>query len=174
MANSKIQLSDGTVLMDLTSDTVTADKLLSGITAHDKSGASIIGTLASGGLPSGISKFDFGVYRLSSAVRGGQSFNVPHNLGVSPDFVIFFADGNISSTYTMLLSVRSTKMNYRSGYHLSAYHGNSASSVTPASHSDSYGIKTLTATNFTVTTYSNSTSYYWRAGTYNYIAIKFA
>lgn len=34
----------GNVLIDLTSDTVTADKLASGITAHDKSGAVITGT----------------------------------------------------------------------------------------------------------------------------------
>lgn len=42
--NSKVVLSDGTVLIDLTSDTVIADKLLSGYTAHDKSGALITGT----------------------------------------------------------------------------------------------------------------------------------
>lgn len=42
--NSKVVLTDGTVLMDLTSDTVTADKLAEGITAHDKSGALITGT----------------------------------------------------------------------------------------------------------------------------------
>ena len=35
---------NGTVLIDLTGDTITADKLLSGYTAHDKSGASITGT----------------------------------------------------------------------------------------------------------------------------------
>lgn len=34
----------GNVLIDLTSDTVTTDKLKSGITAHDKSGAVITGT----------------------------------------------------------------------------------------------------------------------------------
>lgn len=34
----------GTVLIDLTSDTVTADKLAEGITAHDKSGEIITGT----------------------------------------------------------------------------------------------------------------------------------
>ena len=32
------------VLIDLTADTVTADKLAQGITAHDKSGAAITGT----------------------------------------------------------------------------------------------------------------------------------
>lgn len=34
----------GTVLIDLTGDTVTADKVLTGYTAHDKSGATITGT----------------------------------------------------------------------------------------------------------------------------------
>jgi len=34
----------GTVLMDISADTVTPDKLASGITAHDKSGAPITGT----------------------------------------------------------------------------------------------------------------------------------
>lgn len=45
MANSKVQLSDGTVLLDLTGDTVAADKLLSGVTAHDKSGNQITGNV---------------------------------------------------------------------------------------------------------------------------------
>lgn len=47
MANeyvSKVVLSNGTTLMDLTSDTITAASLLSGITAHDKSGAPITGS----------------------------------------------------------------------------------------------------------------------------------
>lgn len=47
MANeyvSKVVLSNGTTLIDLTSDTVTASDLLSGVTAHDMSGASITGT----------------------------------------------------------------------------------------------------------------------------------
>ena len=35
---------NGTTLLDLTSDTITPDKLLSGYTAHDKSGATITGT----------------------------------------------------------------------------------------------------------------------------------
>ena len=43
MANSKI-IFGGDVLIDLTADTVAADKLLSGITAHDKKGDGITGT----------------------------------------------------------------------------------------------------------------------------------
>lgn len=41
--NSKVVV-DGEVLIDLTNDTVTADKLSRGVTAHDKSGAVISGT----------------------------------------------------------------------------------------------------------------------------------
>lgn len=43
MAINKV-IYGGTTLIDLTGDTVTADKLLSGYKAHDKSGASITGT----------------------------------------------------------------------------------------------------------------------------------
>lgn len=44
MAISKIDYFDET-LIDLTSDTVTADALTKGVTAHDKSGVQIAGTL---------------------------------------------------------------------------------------------------------------------------------
>lgn len=47
MANeyvSKVVLSNGTTLIDLTGDTVTASDILTGVTAHDKSGASITGS----------------------------------------------------------------------------------------------------------------------------------
>ncbi len=51
MANNpyvnKVQLADGTVLVDLTSDTVTADKLLPGYTAHGADGSAITGSLSS-------------------------------------------------------------------------------------------------------------------------------
>jgi hypothetical protein len=44
MANNKVQLADGTTLIDLTEDTVTAGDLISGVTAHDRSGKIITGT----------------------------------------------------------------------------------------------------------------------------------
>ena len=43
MANNKV-VYGGRTLIDLTSDTVTPDKLASGVTAHDKSGTKITGT----------------------------------------------------------------------------------------------------------------------------------
>lgn len=45
MGNSKI-IFNGDVLIDLTGDTVTADKLLTGATAHDKAGNKVTGTCA--------------------------------------------------------------------------------------------------------------------------------
>lgn len=44
MANNKVQLSDGTVLLDLTGDTVTPEKLMAGVTAHDAAGNPIVGS----------------------------------------------------------------------------------------------------------------------------------
>lgn len=45
MAVNKVDINGSTVL-DLTADTVTAANLVSGYTAHDKSGASITGTMS--------------------------------------------------------------------------------------------------------------------------------
>lgn len=45
MAVSKVELSDGTVLIDLAEDTVTADALLKGYIAHDRTGERVVGTL---------------------------------------------------------------------------------------------------------------------------------
>ena len=46
MANNKVQLSDGTTLMDLTQDTVTPQTLLSGAAAHNAAGEKISGAVA--------------------------------------------------------------------------------------------------------------------------------
>lgn len=46
MANNKVQLSDGTVLLDLTGDTVTPETLVAGVTAHDAAGNRINGAVA--------------------------------------------------------------------------------------------------------------------------------
>ena len=47
MAKNKI-IYNGNTLIDLTGDTVTADKLMQGYTAHDRSGAVINGTIVDG------------------------------------------------------------------------------------------------------------------------------
>ena len=52
MANNKVQLSDGTTLIDLTQDTVTPQTLLSGATAHNAAGEQIVGAATAGGITS--------------------------------------------------------------------------------------------------------------------------
>lgn len=49
MAINKVQLSNGTVLLDISGDTVASDNLLKGYTAHDKSGTPITGNMAGSG-----------------------------------------------------------------------------------------------------------------------------
>lgn len=48
MAVNKVVLGEDT-LIDLTSDTVSADKLSKGVTAHDMAGEPIVGTMEAGG-----------------------------------------------------------------------------------------------------------------------------
>lgn len=46
---NKVELADGTPLIDLSSDTLSsADQLAQGIVAHDRTGATVTGTLANG------------------------------------------------------------------------------------------------------------------------------
>lgn len=45
---NKVQLADGTTILDISSDTVTAADVSVGVTFHLKSGASATGTLANG------------------------------------------------------------------------------------------------------------------------------
>ncbi len=45
-----------TVLVDLTADTVTADQLVKGVTAHNKSGAQVTGTLETASIYTGTSE----------------------------------------------------------------------------------------------------------------------
>lgn len=126
-----------------------------------------------GGLPAGIAAFDFGDVVVSSAfTTTRQTFS--HKLGVTPDFVMVYAPANIATTYSMLYAFRASFMAYRSGYAAYfGYHGNSTTNVTfTYSNNANYGVCNFTANTFQLA--SNSTSYYWRAGTYKYIAIKFS
>lgn len=48
MAVSKIELANGDVLIDLTNDSVTAETLAEGVTAHGANGEAIVGTMRRG------------------------------------------------------------------------------------------------------------------------------
>lgn len=72
MANNpyvnKVQFGNQT-LIDLTSDTVTADKLMQGYTAHDRTGALITGT-ATGGIDG--DNLGYGLSVVGSAIVGSS------------------------------------------------------------------------------------------------------
>lgn len=66
MGINKVQYGN-TTLIDLTSDTVTADKLMQGYTAHDRTGALITGT-ATGGIDG--DNLGYGLSLVGSAIVG--------------------------------------------------------------------------------------------------------
>lgn len=66
MGINKVQYGN-TTLIDLTSDTVTADKLMQGYTAHDRTGALITGT-ATGGIDG--DNLGYGLSVVGSAIVG--------------------------------------------------------------------------------------------------------
>lgn len=165
--------------------TVSASELVSGSETKTSNGTYDVTNLAQlivnvagggGGLPAGISAIDYGDVVVSSAfTTSRQTFS--HNLGVVPDLMIVYATSNVATTYSMLAAIRGKSggaFGWRSGYNLFCfYHGNSTSTVTVQnSNSTSYGVSNMTASTFQLA--SNSSSYYWRAGTYKYLAVKFA
>lgn len=127
-----------------------------------------------GGLPSGIKALKFGTIDITTAfTTTRQTFT--HDLGEVPDFVMVWANENIATTNSMLFALRFNQLGYRSSAHDSymAYHGNSTITVTLTnSNSTSFGVSNLTSTTFQLA--SSSASYYWRAGTYKWMAIKFS
>lgn len=128
-----------------------------------------------GGMPTGFQAIAKGTHTLSSDAMGSATFTVNHNLGVVPDMFLFYAASNIATTYSMIYAFRSTKFGWRSTSYLNhvGYHGNSTTTLTETNVTTGYGVKSLTATQATITSYSTSSSYGWRAGTYEWIAIKF-
>lgn len=135
----------------------------------------IVNVAGGGGLPSGFTAIAKGTHTINSAVTGSSTFTVNHNLGVVPDMFLFYASSNIASTYSMLYAFRYSKFGWRGSTYLNlcGYHGNSTTTVTATNVTTTYGIKTLATNTATITSYSTSTSYGWRAGTYEWIAIKF-
>ena len=68
MGINKVQYGN-TTLIDLTSDTVTADKLMQGYTAHDRTGAVITGLIVDG------DNLEYGLSLVGSAIVGSSVVN---------------------------------------------------------------------------------------------------
>lgn len=85
MAVNKV-VYNGETLVDLTNDSVTPETLAEGVTAHDKSGAVITGTMSAGGgggdsgLPDGYSQVDFielnGKQLVDTGIIGNQNTRI--------------------------------------------------------------------------------------------------
>lgn len=73
MANNKV-VYDGVTLVDLTSDTVTPETLLTGATAHDASGVQITGTATGGGDLSDVTLWvaDFSTWDGTTVTEGNK------------------------------------------------------------------------------------------------------
>lgn len=67
MAYNKFITKDNNILLDLTSDTIVADKLLSGVTSHDKYGQPVTGTFT---IDSELSTQDNLIAQIQSALEG--------------------------------------------------------------------------------------------------------
>lgn len=72
--NSRIVLANGTVLIDLTEDTVTAERVLSGYTAHGANGAPITGSMDNHGAVAGEIATKAGVYNIQQGYHNGNGY----------------------------------------------------------------------------------------------------
>lgn len=180
MGINKIVYNGGT-LIDLTGDTVTADKLMQGYTAHDKSGEVIIGTATGGGGTIGL-EYEEGTWSPSEDVaRQTISFSNTHDS--LPMFAAIYDvtgtyDGTINSNYAMMFSLcepmfgsvmnPSTKSQYI-GFASFLYRLN-ATSFAGSYIGLATSQKWIDETGFLA--YCQSSSRYWRAGrTYKWIAV---
>lgn len=121
MANNKFVLRDGTVLLDLTSDTVTANKVLQGYTAHDASGAAITGTYQGGGgsdIFTGvvISALN-GVYPITnSVVNNVGSLSASESSAGFEGFNIALPNLTVGTTYTINFDFQYTDAEWMGSY----------------------------------------------------------
>lgn len=105
---NKVLLADGTTLIDLTGDTVTADKIRSGYTAHGADGAQVTGTMADIRIASG-------------------HMNVPDD----PQSIMFYTVSN-SAGYTNMINVSDTVNAYQFVYKVGSYWSTTDSTADPA------------------------------------------
>lgn len=193
MGINKVQYGN-TTLIDLTSDTVTADKLLQGYTAHDRSGVQITGTATSGGGGGGL-EYETGTWTPTADIaRPTINFTKTHTsmpLYVSLEDNTDTYDATSNTNYVFCYEcwgvyhnkIWASESSYHYGKVTWSYRASNATSITPgagvnliypstdsASSNNQFPRYWVTETGFKP--YTNSTTRYWRAGrTYKWIAV---
>lgn len=134
------------------------------------------GGTSGGGLPTGVSAIDSGTFTLSSDAT--TQTNVLHNLGVAPDFAIWWLDGAHIASATTTVAVRGVIINtgtnatLNSQYVVTGYNASSKGGTASNAVAAEYN---LTKNGFTAR--CNSTypilaglTYHWIAGTLDFLA----
>lgn len=106
-----------------------------------------------------------------------QSKTVTHGMGEIPDIIFFFSKKNVTASYSiMFVGWGNSYLNYAGSNYtgFALYRGNSSTNLSGVRVTPDYGINSVTATTFNIKTYSSSANYYWRVGTYDFIAIKYS
>lgn len=180
MAVNKVSYG-GQVLIDISNDTVTAETLAQGVTAHNKVGDLITGILqagAGGGLPEGVANIARGTFSQTAAWTTSRK-TVTTNAGFTPHLILFAKMGsNPTSRYRLLSTIwfdigggtpssSSSSTDLKVMTYISNTSGSVASSVTTSTN---YGISNVTANSFQIA--SHSSSYQWEASTYYWVAIQ--
>lgn len=109
MAYNKFITADGLVLLDLTADTVTANKLLKGITTHDRSGTPIIGTAeANSALPIEVATEAEMTALLTSGEVGGV-YKYTGTTGTYENGALYVLEADASVDVTVSITNTSTR-----------------------------------------------------------------
>lgn len=155
MAVSKIVLGT-TVLVDLTADTVAADKLLQGYTAHGADGESITGALSPSG---GSAQVAVGSITLDSV---SQTISIS-GLGFTPARVMLIMSAGSGTTNNRVRSA------YSEGntLHCQRYY---ASGLLSSSLTSNYQTGSCSFGNGTISLGTGDATYAFMNGTYTYVA----
>lgn len=126
------------VLIDLTSDTVTADTLLEGTTAHDASGKKITGTMPAGTTLNLSGTFD--AFQPTSTVWGTNSVTSTDDSGNSL-VSTFNGDGSVGEVYTAADGTTITRVSVVNGdgTFTDTYTSSDGSTITKVTTIDSNG-----------------------------------
>ena len=133
MANSKV-IFYGETLIDLTQDTVEADALLAGYTAHDKNGETITGTLAL----FAVIAVTYPAGSVCTCTKGTKSYKPKNTSGLAlfavpevGDWTVSCTDGTETASKTVTVSAEGEAVNVKLTYDLRLFdNGDECVSVT--------------------------------------------